>query len=63
MGTSEFTNEVQQLLEFGGSALTGTTRESLWVDEAERRYQAYLEGSVTARPATMVFQEARERLR
>ncbi len=42
--------------------LAGEEIESLWVEEAERRYQAYLEGRVSGRPATMVLREARERL-
>jgi len=55
--------ELAEYLLAGLHDLGGAELESLWVDEAERRYQAYLEGSVTARPATMVLQEARERLR
>lgn len=35
----------------------------IWLQEAERRYQAYREGSVPARPAETVFQEAASRLK
>ena len=36
--------------------------ERLWVDEADRRYQAYREGRVASRPAAEVLLQARERL-
>ena len=33
--------------------------ERLWIEEAEHRYKAYKEGRVKAKPAEMVFREAR----
>ncbi len=42
--------------------LAGQENEALWIEEAERRYQAYLNGAVSARAAADVLLEARERL-
>nr|VFJ57436.1 MAG: putative addiction module component, TIGR02574 family [Candidatus Kentron sp. FM]VFJ76067.1 MAG: putative addiction module component, TIGR02574 family [Candidatus Kentron sp. FM]VFK21445.1 MAG: putative addiction module component, TIGR02574 family [Candidatus Kentron sp. FM] len=36
--------------------------ERLWVAEAERRYIEYRQGTITARPADDVFQDARAKL-
>ena len=36
--------------------------ERLWIAEAERRYKEYKEGKVKARPASIVFKEARSKL-
>ena len=36
--------------------------ERLWIAEAERRYKEYKEGKVKARPASLVFKEARSKL-
>ena len=36
--------------------------ERLWVEEAERRYKEYKEGKVKAKPADLVFKEARSKL-
>ncbi len=36
--------------------------ERLWIEEAERRYQEYKHGKVKAKPAEMVFKEARSKL-
>lgn len=36
--------------------------ERLWIAEAERRYKEYKEGKVKARPAALVFKEARSKL-
>lgn len=36
--------------------------EKLWVEEAERRYQEYKEGKIKAKPAELVFKEARSKL-
>ena len=36
--------------------------ENLWIAEAERRYKEYKEGKVKARPAALVFKEARSKL-
>lgn len=36
--------------------------ERLWIAEAERRYKEYKEGKVKARPAPLVFKEARSKL-
>ncbi len=37
--------------------------EELWLQEAERRYQAYREGRIGSRPAAQVFEDAKKRLR
>jgi putative addiction module component (TIGR02574 family) len=37
--------------------------EDAWLSEAERRYQAYREGTVTARPAAEVFRELHAKLK
>ena len=37
--------------------------ERLWIEEAERRYQDYLEGKVQAIPAEEAMRELRESLR
>jgi len=42
-------------------AAAGT--EDLWLDEAERRYQAHREGKVEAKPAADALRKARSKLR
>ncbi len=42
--------------------LAGQENEALWIEEAERRYQAYLNGEVSARAAAEVLHDARELL-
>jgi putative addiction module component (TIGR02574 family) len=37
--------------------------ERLWIEEAERRYKEYKKGKVKAKPAEVVFKEARAKLR
>lgn len=37
--------------------------ERLWVEEAERRFRAYKEGRLSARPASEAIQDAMARLR
>ena len=37
--------------------------ERLWIEEAQRRYQAYLKGELEALPGEDVMKRARERLR
>jgi len=37
--------------------------EALWLEEAERRYQEYKKGNVTARPADEAIREARSAIR
>ena len=37
--------------------------EAAWMEEAERRYQAYKKGEIPAHPADEVFSAAREALR
>lgn len=37
--------------------------EAVWLDEAERRYQAYRQGQLAAKPAEQVFREAKSKLR
>jgi hypothetical protein len=36
--------------------------ERLWVEEAERRYKEYREGKIKAKPADLVYKEARSKL-
>ena len=36
--------------------------ENEWLQEAERRYQAYRDGRIKSRPADLVIQEARNKL-
>ena len=36
--------------------------EQLWIEEAERRYQAYKAGELTVRPGDEVMRKARQRL-
>jgi putative addiction module component (TIGR02574 family) len=43
--------------------LDDTENEHLWVEEAERRYQAYKEGTISARPAAEAIRDARARVR
>ena len=37
--------------------------EELWLQEAERRYQAYRQGNLAPKPAAKVFDDARARLK
>lgn len=37
--------------------------EVAWLEEAERRYQAYRQGMLAAKPAEQVFREAKARLK
>jgi putative addiction module component (TIGR02574 family) len=37
--------------------------EAAWLEEAERRYQAYRQGKLTAKPADQVFQEVKSQLK
>ena len=37
--------------------------DHLWLEEAQRRYQAYVAGETKAKPAREVFDKARQRLR
>ena len=37
--------------------------EAAWLEEAERRYQAYRQGMLVAKPAEQVFREAKARLK
>ena len=39
-----------------------TEVEQLWIAEEERRHKEYQEGKVKARPAALVFKEARSKL-
>jgi putative addiction module component (TIGR02574 family) len=36
--------------------------EDQWLDEAERRYQAFREGKIGSRPADQVIKDARKKL-
>lgn len=44
-------------------ALDDADNERLWVEEAERRYQAYKQGRLSARPAGDAVRDARARIR
>ncbi len=37
--------------------------DRLWLEEAQRRYQAYVAGETKAKPAQEVFDKTRQRLR
>jgi putative addiction module component (TIGR02574 family) len=37
--------------------------EAAWLEEAERRYQAYRQGKLTAKPVDQVFREAKSQLK
>ena len=37
--------------------------EAVWLEEAERRYQAYRQGKLTAKPVDQVFREAKSQLK
>lgn len=37
--------------------------EKLWLEEAERRYREYKKGKVKAKPAELVFEEVRSKLK
>jgi putative addiction module component (TIGR02574 family) len=42
---------------------TDADAEELWLDEAERRYQAYRAGGIGAKPAAQVFEDVRKKMR
>jgi hypothetical protein len=44
-------------------SLDDAETERLWVEEAERRYQAYKQGCLAARPADEAIQNAQARFR
>lgn len=37
--------------------------EAVWLEEAEKRYQAFRQGKPTARPVDQVFREAKSQLK
>ena len=37
--------------------------EAVWLEEAERRYQAHRQGKLTAKPVDQVFREAKSQLK
>lgn len=37
--------------------------EAAWLEEAERRYQAYRQGKLSAKPVAEVFREAKSQLK
>jgi putative addiction module component (TIGR02574 family) len=53
---------VERLIESLDS-LDDAESERLWVEEAERRYQAYKQGQLSARSAAEAIQNAQARLR
>lgn len=40
-----------------------TECKELWIQEADKRYQAYKAGTIPSRPAEVVFSDAREMLK
>ena len=44
-------------------ALDDAENESLWLEEAARRYQGYKKGDISARPAEDVLRDARSAIR
>ena len=42
---------------------TDIDAEELWLQEAERRYEAYRTGLIFSKPAEQVFEDAKKRLR
>lgn len=44
-------------------AVEDSENERLWLNEAERRYQQYKSGNISARPATDVLRDARSRIK
>jgi len=43
--------------------LSGAQIEQMWLDEADRRYREYKNGSMSARPAQDVLRDARAAIR
>lgn len=41
---------------------TDADHERVWLEEADRRYQAYAAGQIFSRPATDVLRDARARI-
>ena len=46
----------------GFDTVADKNTEKLWLEEAHRRYQAYLAGESKAKPTQKVFDNARQRL-
>ena len=44
-------------------SLNDSENERLWIDEAERRYQKYKNGNISARPAVDALRDARSSIR
>lgn len=44
-------------------SLDSTENERLWLDEAEKRYQEYKAGNISARRAVDVIREARSKIK
>jgi putative addiction module component (TIGR02574 family) len=43
--------------------LDDADNEDLWLEETERRYQAYRQGHISSKPATGAVQDARAQIR
>ena len=43
--------------------ISDSENESLWIKEAERRYQEYKKGNIKSRPAEEVFKSALKRIK
>ena len=43
--------------------LDNAENEHLWLEEADRRYQAYKQGKISARPAEEAIRDARARIK
>jgi hypothetical protein len=50
------------LIELGSGQFATKEIESAWLEEAERRYQAYLRGEMSSSPSDEVFARMRERI-
>jgi putative addiction module component (TIGR02574 family) len=44
-------------------SIEDSENEQLWVKEAERRYQQYKSGNISARPASDVIRDARNKIK
>jgi hypothetical protein len=61
LSTEEKATLARILIEELDTAIDPNT-EQLWLEEAQRRYEAFLRGEIEARPGDEVRQRARDRL-
>ena len=62
LGTEEKATLARILIEEFDTAIDPNA-EQLWLEEAQRRYEAFLRGELEARPGDEVMQRARDRLK